>query len=398
MVSVTSPITPELEARLVAWRRDFHRHPELGFAEHRSAKIIADLLRAMPGVSSVQEGVAGTGVVALIEGAHPGPCVLVRADMDGLPIQELGDRPYGSTVPQVMHACGHDGHMAMNLGVAEWLSQHRERLHGQVKLVFQPAEEGPGGAKPMIEAGVMASPKVDHCLGMHLWNSLPAGVVGLCEGPCMANTDEWSLHIQGEGGHGAMPHKSVDSVVVASAVVQALQSVVSRNVDPLERAVLTVGTLHAGDRHNVIAHTAQLTGTCRSFTPAIGELLPARIATIAEHTCKAHGATCHLEYKRVYPATINDPVQTRRAWAAIEAELGVGQVVAAAPSMGGEDMSYFLNAAPGCFLFVGSNEPQGMALAPHHHPAFDIDERALAVGVRAMLACVLDLLKGPEGA
>ncbi|MEB3285522.1 MAG: amidohydrolase [Candidatus Sericytochromatia bacterium] len=384
-------LSSQLEEQIVSWRRDFHRHPELGFQEVRTAHRLAEIIRTIPGIS-LQTGVAQTGLVALLSGSHPGPTILVRADMDALPIQELNEHSYRSCYDGVMHACGHDAHMAMQLGAMHVLAEKRDELHGQVKFVFQPAEEGPGGAKPMIEEGVLANPRVDAALGYHIWNSLPVGQVGIAAGPVMANTDEFQIRVQGQGGHGAAPHLSVDSVVVAAHVITALQSVVSRSVDPLDRAVVTVGKVTAGDRHNIIAHTAQLEGTARSFSPEVAALIPERVAAIAEHTCQAFGARCHLNYQRIYPATVNDEEMSRRVWASAVKALGEARVVPARPSMGGEDMSFFLQAVPGCYFFIGSANPSKGIDVPHHHPQFQIDEDAMATGTRVIVQAVLDYL------
>ncbi|MNS39655.1 putative hydrolase YxeP [compost metagenome] len=384
-------MTPALAEDLVALRRDFHQHPELGFCEVRTAERVAALLAEIPGLE-VQTGVAETGVVALLRGGKPGKTLLVRADMDGLPIQELRDVPYKSTIPNVMHACGHDAHMAMQLGAIRLLAERRDELAGNVKFVFQPAEEGPGGAKPMIEAGVMQNPRVDAAIGYHIWNWLRVGQIGVTEGPCMAHTDTFEIHIQGKGGHGSAPHLSVDSVVVAAHVVTGLQSIIARNVDPMEQAVVTVGTVKAGDRHNIIAHSATMTGTARSFSPEMAKLIPERVKAISEHMCQAFGAKCHLEYRNTYPATVNDPEMCRRVWASAEKVVGPGQVVAATPSMGGEDMSFFLNEVPGCYFFIGSANPEKGIDVPHHHPEFDIDEDALAIGTQVIVQAVLDYL------
>ncbi|MFP5501702.1 MAG: M20 family metallopeptidase [Candidatus Sericytochromatia bacterium] len=382
-------LTADLAAEVVAHRRAFHRYPELGFQEIKTAERLAALLREIPGLE-VETGVAQTGLVALLRGGHPGRTLLVRADMDGLPIQELNESDYASENPGVMHACGHDAHMAMQLGAIKLLAERRSELHGNVKFVFQPAEEGPGGAKPMIEAGVMENPHVDHAIGYHIWNGLPVGTIGVTNGPCMANTDVFEIEVSGKGGHGAMPHLSVDSVVVAAHLVTALQSIVARNVDPLERAVVTVGTVNAGDRHNIIAHRARLTGTARSFTPEIGKLLPERVGAIAEHVCAAFGATCHLDYQNVYPATCNDEAMSDFVRAAAAKVVGPERVVVAKPSLGGEDMSYFLDAVPGCYFFIGSSNPDKGIDVPHHHPEFRIDEDALPIGTAVIAQAVLD--------
>lgn len=380
-----------LREDLVAWRRDFHRHPELGFQEHRTARVLLEHLAGIPGLR-VRSGVAGTGVVAVLEGGRPGHTVLVRADMDGLPVQEITGAEYASTVPNVMHACGHDAHMAMLLGAIRLLAAERETLPGTAVFVFQPAEEGPGGAKPMIEAGVLDDPKVDRALGFHIWNNLPVGTIGVTDGACMANTDTFEIHIQGRGGHGAMPHLSVDSVVVAAHLITALQSIVSRNVDPQRAAVVTVGKVEAGDRHNIIAHTATLRGTARSFAPEIATLLPERVQAVAEHTAKAFGAECCVRYDTVYPATVNDAAMSELVRRAARRVVGPEKVVHAEPSLGGEDMSFFLQAVPGCYFFIGSANPAAGKAAPHHHPGFDIDEDALPIGVAVIVEATRDAL------
>ena len=387
-------LTAELQREIVAWRREFHRRPEVGFQEVWTAGRVAEILAGIPGLE-VTTGVAETGLVVLLIGAQPGPCLLVRADMDGLPIHELNTHAYRSLNDGVMHACGHDAHMAMQLGAIKHLAARRAEIHGTVKFVFQPAEEGPGGAKPMIEAGVMEGPHVDAAIGYHIWNSLPVGKVGMVEGATMAHTDTFEIQIQGKGGHGAIPHLSVDSVVVAAHMVTALQTVVSRSVDPLERAVLTVGKVVAGDRHNIIAHTAQLSGTARSFSPEVAKLIPERVAAIAEHTCAAFGARCHLDYRNIYPATVNDAEMCRRVWTSAVKAIGEDNVVVARPSMGGEDMSFFLQAVPGCYFFIGSANPAKGVDVPHHHPEFQIDEDALAVGTAVVIQAVLDYC-GPQ--
>lgn len=390
-MTVVAELTPAQAAEIVALRREFHQHPELGFQEHRTADRLAELLAGVEGLE-VTRGVAETGLVALLRGGKPGPTLLVRADMDGLPIHELNESEYRSQHHGVMHACGHDAHMAMQMGAVKLLAARRAELAGNVKFVFQPAEEGPGGAKPMIDAGVMENPHVDAAIGYHIWNNLPVGQIGITEGPCMANTDVFHMEIHGRGGHGAMPHLSVDSVVVAAHVITALQSIVSRNVSPLEQAVVTVGKVQAGDRHNIIAHTAHMSGTARSFSPEIGALLPKRVEQVSKHVCEAFGATCHLHYENVYPATVNDAGMCKRVWDSAVKAIGADNVVAAAPSMGGEDMSYFLQAVPGCYFFIGSANPAKGIDVPHHHPAFQIDEDALAIGTRVITQAVLDYL------
>jgi amidohydrolase len=305
--------------------------------------------------------------------------------MDGLPVQEATGAPYASRRPGLMHACGHDGHVAMLLGAAEVLVARRERLAGAVKLVFQPAEEGPGGAEPMIAAGVLAAPRVDAAFGIHLWNDHPVGVVALRPGPVMAATDRVRLVVRGRGGHGAAPHQAVDAVLVAAHVVTALQAIASRQVRPTLPVVVTIGTIHGGFRYNVIAPEVVLEGTVRSFDRALRESLPGRIERIARGVAGAFGAEVACEYDFGYPATVNDPEVTRLAAAAAADVVGPAGVVTCDPQMGGEDMSYFLEAVPGAFAFVGSANPARGLDRPHHSPEFDFDEAALPIGVQVLV-------------
>ena len=268
-----------LQPQLVEWRRCLHQRPELGFKEQLTAQFVAQKLQEW-GIEH-KTGVAQTGIVATIASNRPGPVLAIRADMDGLPIQEQNDVPYRSQHDGLMHACGHDGHTAIALGTAYYLSQHREDFAGTVKIIFQPAEEGPGGAKPMIEEGVLKNPDVDAIIGLHLWNNLPLGTVGVRSGALMAAVECFRCTILGKGGHGAMPHQTVDSIVVSAQIVNALQTIVARNVDPIESAVVTVGTLHAGTAHNVIADTARMSGTVRYFNPAMEGYLSKRSLVFA---------------------------------------------------------------------------------------------------------------------
>ena len=374
-----------LSTQLVTWRRDLHRHPELGFEEFRTRDLILEELRIMglePHVS------CGTGIVALVHGSAPGRTLLVRADMDALPVQERASHEYASVHPGKMHACGHDAHCAILLGLARVLVAHRHAFRGTVKLVFQPAEEGPGGALPLIEAGVLEHPSVDAALGLHVWNHLPVGTVGVRPGAFMANTDEFRLKISGQGGHGALPHLSVDAIAVAGQLIPALQTIVSRNVSPLDSAVVTLGTIHGGERHNVIAHEVTITGTARSFSTEVGDLLPRRMAEIAEGLGKAMGAQIELDYRRVYPATVNDPDMTDLVRVAARRVVGDSRVMDVEPTMGGEDMAYFLQRVPGCYFFVGTANPDRGLDRPHHHPEFDIDEGGMTVGVQVFWEAV----------
>ncbi len=373
--------------QLVTWRRHLHQYPELGFQEALTAAFVADKLREW-GID-YEAGIAKTGIVAVIEGGRPGPTIALRADMDALPVQELNEVDYRSRHEGKMHACGHDGHTAIALGTAYYLAQHREALAGTVKLIFQPAEEGPGGAKPMIEAGVLRNPDVDAIFGLHLWNNLPLGTVGVRPGPLMAAVELFACTVLGRGGHGAMPHQTIDSVLLGAQIVTALQTIVARNIDPIDAAVVTVGEFHAGTAKNVIADTARLAGTVRYFNPALEGAIQGRVEAIIAGICAAHGAEFDLDYRQIYPATVNDPAAADRvrrvAETVIETPIGI---VPNCQTMGGEDMSFFLKEVPGCYFFVGAANPQKGLTFPHHHPRFDFDETALGMGVELFLRII----------
>ncbi|MFM7450816.1 MAG: M20 family metallopeptidase [Leptolyngbyaceae cyanobacterium] len=384
-----SRIRPEiqsLQAQLVKWRRSLHQKPELGFRERLTASFIAQQLHSW-GIEH-QTGIAQTGIVALIPGDRPGPVLGIRADMDALPIQEENQVPYRSQHEGVMHACGHDGHVTIALGTAHYLAQHRD-FAGTVKIIFQPAEEGPGGAKPMIEAGVLQNPEVSAIIGLHLWNNLPLGTVGVRSGALMAAVEGFRCTLLGKGGHGAIPQQTIDSVVVSAQVVNALQTIVARNINPIDSAVVTVGELQAGTALNVIADTARMSGTVRYFNPEYEGYFKQRIEQVIAGICQSHGASYELDYWRLYPPVINDPtiaalVQSVAA-TVVESPLGV---VPQCQTMGGEDMSFFLQEVPGCYFFLGSaNTETGLAY-PHHHPRFDFDETALGMGVEIFVRCV----------
>lgn len=375
-----------LQAQLVTWRRLLHQRPELGFREQLTAQFIVEKLRQWD--IPHETGIATTGIVATIAGDRPGRVLAIRADMDALPVQEENDVPYKSQHDGQMHACGHDGHITIALGTAYYLSQHRD-FAGVVKFIFQPAEEGPGGAKPMIEAGVLKNPDVDAIIGLHLWNNLPLGTVGIRTGALMAAVEVFDCTISGKGGHGAIPQQTVDSIVVGSQVVNALQTIVARNVDPIESAVVTVGEFHAGTAHNVIAGTARLSGTVRYFNPNYAGYFAQRIEQIIAGICQAHSARYELDYRSLYPPVINDGAiaDLVRSVSETIVESPIG-VVPNCQTMGGEDMSFFLQAVPGCYFFLGSANSQKQLDFPHHHPRFDFDETALGMGVEIFVRCV----------
>ncbi len=379
----------ELQTSLVQWRRDFHRFPELGFKERRTATAIAEKLTAW-GIPH-QTGIAETGIVATIAGKKQGSnkVLAIRADMDALPIQEENIVSYRSQIDGLMHACGHDGHTAIALGTAKYLWEHRADFSGTVKIIFQPAEEGPGGAKPMIAAGVLENPKVDAVIGLHIWNNLPLGTVGVRVGALMAATEFFHCKIIGRGGHGALPHQTIDSILVAAQVVNTIHTIVSRNVSPIESAVISIGEFHAGSATNIIADSAMLSGTVRFFNPEVGIKLAFRLEEAIAGVCAAHGATYDLKYTKLYPPVINDRAiaDLVRSVAETVIETPAG-IVPECQTMGGEDMSFFLEAVPGCYFFLGSANPDKGLAYPHHHPRFNFDEAVLATGVEIFARCV----------
>jgi amidohydrolase len=394
-----------LQPQLVEWRRRLHQKPELGFQEKLTAEFISNKLQTW-GIDH-QTGIAKTGILATIKGTKPPTphstanhptqhsplsthkVLAIRADMDALPIQELNEVPYCSQHDGVMHACGHDGHTAIALGTAYYLQQHRQDFAGTVKIIFQPAEESPGGAKPMIEAGVLKNPDVDAIIGLHLWNNLPLGTVGVRSGALMAAVELFDCKILGKGGHGAIPHQTVDSVVVAAQIVNALQTIVARNVNPIDSAVVTVGALHAGTTHNVIPDTAIMKGTVRYFNPAFQGFFHQRIEQIIAGICQSHGAKYDLEYGSLYPPVINDISITELVRSVAEEVIDTPMgIVPECQTMGGEDMSFFLQEVPGCYFFLGSANLEKDLAYPHHHPRFDFDETALGMGVEIFIRCV----------
>ena len=379
-------------------RRDFHVHPELGFQEVRTAGIVAKELQELG--LEVSTGVAETGVVALVEGSRPGPTVLARFDMDALPITEQTGAEYASQNPGVMHACGHDGHTAIGLTVARLLNRHRDDLPGTVKLVFQPAEEGVtgpkgmGGAELMLDEGVLETPHVDYTLALHVWNEKPVGWLGIASGPMMAGAEFFKITVTGKGGHGAVPHASIDPVVASAHIITALQSIVARNVAPLKAAVISVGSIHAGEAFNVIPQTVEMQGTIRTFDLDVRETVLQRFEQVVRSAAESLGCTVELELQRVTPALINDEVITRRVLAAAQQVFPATEAdTAPYLTMGSEDMAFMLEKAPGCYFFVGSaNAEKGLNYG-HHHPKFDIDEAALPKAAALMAAAVIEVAK-----
>ncbi len=382
-------------------RRDLHQHPELGFQEVRTAGIVARELQALG--LEVTTGIAKTGVVGLLEGKRPGPVVLLRFDMDALPVTEETGAAYASTVPGVMHACGHDGHTAIGLTVAKLLHARRADLAGTVKFIFQPAEEGTcgqemGGNQAMIHEGILSTPRPDLALALHLWNEKPLGWIHAAAGPVMAGAEEFKITVTGKGGHGALPNRAADPLLAACQIVTALQSVVSRNVAPLEAAVVSVTMLHAGQAFNVIPSEAEMQGTIRTFEPAVRQTVLERFEAVARGVAAAMGCQAEVSVKRVTPAVINaeeiaQGVQAAARRALPDADLDVSSHL----TMGAEDMAFTLEQIPGCYFFVGSaNSVRGLDYG-HHHPKFDFDEAALPRAAAWMAEAALHFLKQEQG-
>ncbi len=372
---------------IVDFRRDLHQIPESAYTEEKTSEYVADCLNHL-GLDT-KTGIARYGVVGTQNNAGIGKTLMLRSELDALPILEETGVPFASTHPGTMHACGHDGHMAMVLGAATVLSKLDQELTGQIKFIFQPAEEGPGGAKPMIDEGVMDAPKVDYSLGCHLWPAIDEGIVGVKSGPLMAAMDRFDLTIIGQGGHGAMPHLCVDALEVGTQVVNALQRVVSRQIDPLSPAVVTVGQFNAGTSFNIIPGEVQMSGTTRTFDPVIWESWQDRLEIIIKGVCSAMGASYNFDYQPGYPVTVNDDWMAGQVKMFAQAAVGPDNVIISEPTMGGEDMSYFLERSKGCFFFLGVGRE---GCAPLHNSSFDFNEDVLLTGVEIYCRAALNLL------
>jgi len=387
-----SSLPPIDRSGLIATRRDLHQHPELGFEEERTSGLVAERLERLG--YAVRTGVGKTGVVALRDGAPDGNsrCVLIRADMDALPIEEGNDVPYRSRHPGKMHACGHDGHVAIGLEVARRL--HAAFLPGGVKFAFQPAEEISNGAEAMIRDGVLESPAVDAAFGIHLWNDLPVGTVALMPGPVMASVDEFEITILGRGGHAAAPHQAIDPVLIAAHVVTGLQSLVSRRRNPFEEGVISVTQLHAGHAFNVIPARADLRGTVRTFGGKFFDEAPPLVEETARGIARGFGGEAEVRYRRLSRPLVNDGRMTELMTGVAQEIVGRERVIAGIRTMGGEDMSFILARVPGAFAFVGSAPPDKKS-SPHHSPTFDIDEESLVIGTELVTRTVVRYLETP---
>jgi amidohydrolase len=379
----------QLFPEMIQWRRFLHQHPELSYQEVNTAAFVAGHLQKLG--LQVQTGIGGHGVIGVLQGELAGPTVALRADMDALPIQDAKTNEYASQVDGVMHACGHDAHTATLLGLAYIFSSVRSKLAGTIKFIFQPAEEiSPGGALPLIQQGALEG--VDVIYGVHLWTPLPVGKVYCKAGPMMAAADEFMIVVHGKGGHGGLPHETIDSVLVGCQLVNNLQSIVSRNIDPTVPAVVSVGSIHAGSSFNVIAEHCSLSGTVRTFNSAIRDNINKRIEEICHSTSAAYGARCDYEYKVGYPPVINHVKEADRFFKVGNEIFGHEQTQEIPLIMAGEDFSYYLEQVPGCFMFVGAGNPDQGVWAPHHHPNFDVDEEAMRNAALLMSGMVLDYL------
>lgn len=368
---------------VTALRREIHRLPELGFEEHRTAALVE---RELDALGIAHRRMVGTAVVGIVRGERPGRVVGLRADMDALPIDERSGEPFSSEVPGKMHACGHDAHTAMLIGAARVLQAERATLAGTVVLFFQPAEEGPGGALPMIEAGAMDDPRIDAVAMLHVDTRIPTGTVGITPGPVNAACDEFHVSIEGAGGHGASPHLAVDAIPCAAATVLALQNIAARETDPLKTIVVTIGTIAGGYRNNVIADRVTMSGTFRTQDPAVRAALPGRARRIVEGTAAAYGARGSLETIFGYPAVVNDAALAARVRAYAEARHPALRIVVPPPTMGGEDFAYFAERAPGLLMRLGIRNELIGSVHAGHSPQFKLDEAALGCGVEALVA------------
>lgn len=383
-----------LEGDLVAWRRHLHAHPELSFQEHETSAWVRDRLAAIGGLEVSSP--TPTSVMARLRGGRPGPTIAIRGDMDALPIHEDTGLPFASTRPGVMHACGHDGHTSILLGAATVLAGMRDRVAGEVRFLFEHGEEAlPGGASEMVAAGVMDG--VDRVIGLHLWARTPLGQVVVRPGRLMAACDVFRIVVAGRGGHIGIPHGAIDPIAIGAQLVEALQHIVARNVDPVEPAIVGVTEFHAGESVGVIPDTAVIGGGTNVFSPEVQDLLERRIAEVAHGICAAHGATCEVEYTRGYAAVVNDPRVTAIVDRTARRLFGDAAVTEGELIMAGEDFSAFQAEAPGCFVMLGAANADRGIVHDHHHPRFDVDEAALPMGVRLLAACAVELAAESAG-
>jgi len=380
----------KIKEEIIALRRDIHSHPELGFEEKRTSKIVADRLESLG--LTVTRGIAETGVVGILEGTKDTPVLLLRFDMDALPILEENDVDYASQNPGVMHACGHDSHVAIGLSVAKLLAAKRETLQGTVKFVFQPAEEGGGGAERMLDEGVLENPKPDYSMGVHVWNDKPVGWYGLTKGPVMAGAEIFSVKLEGKGAHAASPHQGVDPVVAAAQIITALQTILSRNVPPLESAVVSVCQVDSGTAFNIIPQQANFSGTIRTFKPEVFERVKQRFTSIVNDVARAFDCQADISIKRITYPVVNDPTLVDLMGNAVNAVDADAVIDFSLQTMGSEDFSFMMHEIPGCFVMIGSANPEMGLNYGHHHPKFDIDEACLPYAVAILASGAVDIL------
>ena len=383
----TSTVPASLRDEVIATRRHLHMHPELGFEEFETAKLIETRLRKLG--YDVHTGIATTGVVGVMKGAKPGRTIMLRADMDALPLTEETSHGYGSKTNGKMHACGHDGHVAILLGAAALIADRKAELAGTVCLVFQPAEEGKGGGKQMVEEGMLERFGIERAYGLHLSSKYPVGTLGFREGAFYASSDSIEIEIKGRGGHGAAPHETVDPILAAANFITSVQQVVSRVIDPTEPAVVTIAAIHGGTTHNIIPGSVKMLGTVRAFSTDVRDAMPQRIENVLNACCAMGGTSYDFDYLWRYPVTSNDVAQTQYARALAEATITPERVRDAEKLMGAEDFSFFAQQVPACFYTLGAQGGESTA-NPHHSGTFDIDERALETGVEMMTALAFD--------
>jgi amidohydrolase len=378
-------LVEQIESEVIAWRRHIHKNPELSYNEKETADFVFNILNSFGNITVTRP--TATSVMGRLIGAYPGKVLALRADMDALPITELNECEYKSQNQGVMHACGHDGHTASLLGTAKIISQMQDQIKGEVRFFFQPAEEKcPGGAIEMIEAGVMDG--VDVVIGIHLWSPMPLGKIGIISGAMMASPDSFEINILGKGGHGGFPHQTIDPIVIGASVVNNLQQIVSRKLDPLDSVVISVTKFIAGTADNVIPSAAVLGGTVRSFDEQVREKIPQLMEQVINGISSAHGANYEFTYSRGYSPVINHPAIAGLLETVVSEDFGTQWVEHMRPNMGGEDFSAYLKKAPGCFIFVGAGNVDKGIIHPHHHPQFQIDEDALAVSMRIFLGTI----------
>lgn len=381
----------KIKDETIALRRDIHSHPELGFEEIRTSKIVADTLESLG--LKLTRGVAKTGVVGILEGVKKSPVLLLRFDMDALPITEDTGADYASQNPGVMHACGHDSHVAIGLSVAKILSTNRDRLQGTIKFVFQPAEEGAGGAEKMVKEGVLENPKPDYSMGVHVWNDMPVGWYGLTNGPVMAGAEIFTVKITGKGAHGASPHQGIDPVVAAAQIITALQTIPSRNVAPLDSAVVSVCQVHSGTAFNIIPQEATLSGTIRTFKPTVFSKVKERFEKIVMDFAHAFECEAEIKIKKVTYPVINDEDLVDLMTDVVNQIDKSGRVDHTLQTMGSEDFSFMMQDIPGCFLMIGSANPEKGLNYGHHHPKFNIDETCFPFAVAILAQGAVEILE-----